>query len=313
MTEILSALLPVFLLIMLGAVLKRTSFVSDAFWMPAEKLTYYLFFPSLLATTLSRAQMDMAVFPMVGALALAMVAMTLFLLLVRRGLQRWKAIEGPAFTSLFQGSVRFNTYVGLAAASGLYGEAGVALMAVSLAVWVPSVNVFCVTILAWYGKREEGAGVPGPVQILKQLFRNPLIAGCAVGIAANLSGVGLPGVPGDLLEIAGRAALPLGLLAVGAGLDIRKIREAGFTVWLSSVLRLVCMPVIVLAGGIWLELSPLHLQVAILFASLPTATSAFILARQMGGDYSLMAAIITGQTILAVLSMPACLLVARML
>jgi len=312
--EILSALTPIFALILFGFFLKRRKIVEDHFWPAVEKITYYLFFPCMLATTLSRASLkEFSVWPMLAGMLSAIFVITIVLLVTKILLERWKKVNGPLFTSLYQGAVRFNTYVGLAAAAALYGEDGIALMAVGVAVCIPTLNILCVVILSYYGHRPDDDHAPSLGMIFRQLIRNPLILGCAIGIGAQMSGLGLPGVLGQGIEILGRAALPLGLLAVGAGLEFSVLKRSGLTVYVSSALRLLIMPVLTLCFCLFYGAEPLSISVALLFQSLPTATSAFILAKQLGGDHEVMAAIITLQTLLAAITMPALLIASQML
>ena len=140
-----AALVPIFALILLGYCLRRYRIVPDEFWAPMEKLTYFIFFPLLLLDNLSKANLgDLSVLPMALALMSAILAVTLGLYLLRRRLN----LAGPAFSSVFQGSVRPNTFVGLAAASALFGVPGVTLFAIGLASVVPMVNVLCVVVLS---------------------------------------------------------------------------------------------------------------------------------------------------------------------
>ena len=103
-------------------------------------------------------------------------------------------------------------------------------------------------------------------------------------------------------------ALPLGLLSVGAALDLTALRSSGRVLYISSAIKLLLFPLIAWGVAYGLELSALASQVLIIFAAMPTATSAYILARQLGGDAPLMAAIITAQTLFAMLTIPLVLL-----
>lgn len=297
MSQIALVILPVFLLIFLGWALRRRAFPGEGFWAPAERLTYFLLFPVLLATTLARADFsELAVLPMAAAIVAAILVMTGALLLARP----WLGLDGPGFTSLFQGAVRMNTYIGLAVTFGVAGEAGLAAAAVAVAAIVPLVNLLCVSMLARHGTAAQ----PTLGGVARQVATNPLILGCAAGGALNLTGLGLPPVLGDVMQILARAALPLGLLCVGAALDLRAARAAGRPVLLSSVLKLAVLPALTWAGCWALGVEGTAAFVAVLFNGLPTATSAYILARQMGGDATLMASLITAQTLLAMLTLP---------
>src|SRR5258707_9526172 len=122
MPIVIAALLPVFLLIMLGAVLRHTLVRLETQWHGLERLTYYVLFPALLIQTLVKA--DLSSVPVAGvggALLLSALLMSLLCLGLRPLLSRL-AIDGPAFTSIFQGATRWQTYVALAVFRNLYGE-----------------------------------------------------------------------------------------------------------------------------------------------------------------------------------------------
>ncbi|GEN28608.1 transporter [Halovibrio variabilis] len=297
MESITGALGPLFLLILLGAALGYARWPSDSFWPQIEQLIYFVLFPAMLVSTLATA--DVSQVP-VGRLALVLLgSMALFGMLLWR-LHGWLQLTPAAFTSVFQGAVRFNTYVGVAGAAALHGSLGATTAAVAVAVMVPVVNVMCVASFV-------AAGTLGGANVGKSamaLIKNPLILACLAGIGLNLSGVGLPGWSQETVELLGRAALPLGLVAVGVALRPAALLRVDRGVLATNSVKLLLMPALVLALSWMLQLDPVSRDVALLFAALPTATSAYILARQLGGDAELMAAIITGQTLLAMLTLP---------
>lgn len=297
MEGVTSALGPLFLLILLGALLGWQRQPGGDFWPRLERLVYFLLFPAMLVSTLATA--DMGQVPVIR-LALALLgAIGLFALLLwcLRGRLR---LDGPAFTSALQGSLRFNTYVGMAGAAALHGGAGTTVAAVAVALMVPVVNVLCVASFI-------AAGTLGPSSLgksLTALVHNPLILACLTGIGLNLSGIGLPGWSGPSVELLGRAALPLGLVAVGVALRPAALIRLDRGVWITNLVKLVLMPALVLTLALAMGLDPVTRDIALLFAALPTATSAYILSRQLGGDAELMAALITGQTLLAMVTLP---------
>lgn len=297
MESITGALGPLFLLILLGVLLGNRHWPSSEFWVQMERLIYFVLFPAMLVGTLATA--DVSQVP-VGRLALVLLgAMALFGMALWH-FRGWLALEPAAFTSVFQGAVRFNTYVGVAGAAALHGSLGATTAAVAVALMVPIVNVMCVASFV-------AAGTLGSASVGKSalaLIKNPLILGCLLGIALNVSGIGLPGWSEDTVSLLGGAALPLGLVAVGVALRPRALLRFDRGVLATNTIKLVLMPVLVLVLAWALRLDPVSRDVALLFAALPTATSAYILARQLGGDAELMAAIITGQTLLAMLTLP---------
>ena len=304
MVQILLVILPVFLLMFLGWLCRRRAFPGDGFWAPAEKLTYYLLLPALIVLVLAEADFaGLAVGPMAAAVAGAILLMTGLMVVLRPRL----AVDGPGFTSVYQSTVRLNSYIGLSVAFGLYGDTGLAVASVAVATFVPLVNVASTFMLARYGTAAQ----PRLGGVAKQVATNPLILACLLGGLLNLSGLGLPAVVGDMLRILSRAALPIGLLAVGAGLDLAAARNAKWIAAVSSALKLAVLPAMtyVLARGFGAD--PLALTVGVLFTGLPVATSSFILARQLGGDAPLMANLCAVQTLLAMVSLPMVLLLLR--
>jgi len=297
---IVIALIPVVLLMGLGYATKQRRFLADSFWPQAERLSYFLLLPALFVHGLATA--DLTGIPVWGMVA-ALTGSTLFASLILVVLSGVVAPNGPSFTSVFQGGVRFNNYVGITAAVGLIGAHAVPLAAVANAAVVPVVNVLCVIVFAHYGSAK-----PTVRGILRGIALNPLIIGCAIGIVLQVTHIGLPaGIEGGVKAL-GQASLPLGLLCVGAALDWEALgRGLTPTVW-ASASKFVLMPFATAAICFWFGLNREAIIVAVLFQSLPTASSAYVMARQLGGDAELMAGIVAFQTIVAIIAVPAALL-----
>jgi len=298
MTPTVAALIPVFALIALGFLLRAVVFSSEHFWEPLEKLTYYVLFPALLVISMAQARVaGPVIVPLAAVLAAVMVAIFALLAVVLRPLLR---LDGPAFSSVVQGSVRFNTYVGLAAAASLHGRAGTALLAIVLALLIPLSNILSVLALT----RHAANGAPSWRGTLAELATNPLIIASAAGLALSLTDTPLPPFATVVLDSLGRASLALGLLAVGAGLRLGSLAAGGTALVASTLLKLIASPLLAWLGCRALQLDPLATAIAVLFAALPPAPSAFILARRLGGDHGLMANIITVHTIIAAITLP---------
>lgn len=297
MIAILNSLVPIFLVIALGALIKRFDFPGEGLWQPLDRLTYYVFFPALLLHTLATADLTtFDVWPMAYTLWAGLFTMVALLMLLRAT----SKLSGPQFASVFQGAARWNGFVALAAIGQLFGPEGVTLAAVAFATLVPTVNVLSVTILTRYAG-DEPAGL---ATVLRLISKNPLILACAAGIFLNITGLRLPGPLAPTADILGQAALTLGLLAIGAGLRLDHAYQTKGIVLLTSTLKLIVMPLLLL-GWCWVfDIEGLPRLVILLCGTVPGATSSYILARQLGGDATLMASLITGSTILAAFTMP---------
>ncbi len=303
-TSIIGALLPIFLVILSGYAFRRFHFPGDEFWSYAEKITYFVLFPCLLFQKTATAPIESHQFiQMAAALSISVLVMTALLLLV----QPWWTAGKPSFTSFFQGSIRFNTYVGLAAAFALFGNEGLTISALALAVLIPLLNIICVSVLVLFGD----SGKRGWRTVILQIIQNPLVIACLTGTMLNTTGVPLHGVVNETLLIFGRAALPIGLLCVGAGLNFTAARKSGIIVTASCFLKLFIFPLLMwsICNALGLDLTVT--SIAVLFAALPGSPAAYILSKQLGGDSLLMASIITAQTPLSMVTMPVIMALVR--
>jgi malonate transporter and related proteins len=300
MALVVAALLPVFLLIVLGFLLKRSLLRLETQWHGLERLTYYVLFPVLLVQTLVKA--DLATVPVAGvggALLLSALLMSLLCLGLRPLLGRY-AVDGPAFTSIFQGATRWQTYVALSVCGNLYGDAGLALASVAMVAIIPLVNVFSVAVLAHYASSERQS----VRAVAMTVVRNPLIWACAIGLVLNVLHLPLPRIWHEVADALGRSSLAIGLLVTGAGLQLAGMFRPSLAASVAVFLKLILMPVLAIALAVWFGVAGSSLAIVAACAAVPTSASAYVLARQMGGDAPLLAQIITLQTILAAITMP---------
>jgi malonate transporter len=300
MAIVLAALLPVFLLIVLGFVLKRSLMRLETQWHGLERLTYYVLFPALLIQTLVKA--DLTKVPVAGvggALLLSALLMSLLCLALRPLLSKL-TVDGPAFTSIFQGAIRWQTYVGLAVCGNLFGDTGLALASVAMVAIIPLVNVLSVAVLAHYASPEKQS----VRAIAMTVVRNPLIWACVIGLAINVLHLPLPRIWHEVADALGRSSLGIGLLVTGAGLQLEGMFRPSLAASVAVFLKLILMPVLAVALALWFAVSGSNLAIVAACAAVPSSSSAYVLARQMGGDAPLLAQIITLQTILAAITMP---------
>jgi malonate transporter and related proteins len=300
MAIVMTALLPVFLLMALGAVLKRTLMRLEMQWHGLERLTYYVLFPMLLIQTLVKA--DFSKVPVTGvggALFISALLMSLFCLALRPLFTRW-GVDGPAFTSIFQGATRIQTYVALSVSRNLYGATGLALASVAMIAIIPMVNVFSVAVLAHYASPEKQSVRAIALTVVK----NPLIWACAIGLFINVVHLPLPTIWHEVADALGSSSLAIGLLVTGAGLHLEGLLRPSVAAAAGVVLKLFALPVLAIALALWFGISGNNLAIVAVCTAVPTSPSSYVLARQMGGDAPLLAQIITLQTILAALTMP---------
>lgn len=308
MTDTIVLLLPVFLTIAIGAILKQVGLVRDEHWAAIEHVAYYVLFPAIVTKSIAVA--DFSGVPVARmALAMIMAILTMFALtlVLRRPLQAALSMDGPAFSSFFQGVTRWHTFLALAIMPLLFGPQGIALAALAAAAMIPLLNVGAVSVLSIYA---AGTG-PSIRGVLRSLATNPFVLSSAAGIGLNLSGLGLAAPIEQSLELIGRGALAVALLSAGAGLEITRLRNAGPAVAAATVVKLLLMPVLMWAWTGFLGVDGLPQAVAIVAGGVPSAAASYILARKMGGDAALVALILTAQTLAAAITLPFVITMAR--
>jgi predicted permease len=287
----LNAILPIFLLIVIGFALKHYRVFSEAFWNDAEKLAYFVLFPSLLVAKMSVADLSGSeLIPLMSTIWLGLALISLITFAIKPFLE----IEDASFTSVFQGSVRFNTFIGFALVESLFGNSGLITAVIIAAILIPALNFLVVIVLHRYGTQNQKANFFGAI---KQIIKNPLIIGCAIGISLNLSGLLLVAPLQKTIDIIGSTALPIGLIAVGAALIFKDLKTTLSPILIASLLKFVLYPVIIYALVTAVGFDRQTQQIAVIFCALPTASASYIIAKNMGGDAQLMTRIITLQTI----------------
>jgi len=284
-------LVPDFSLILIGWLLVRYTSFDRGFWAGVERLVYFVLFPALLLQSTNSAKFD---FSSTSAM-LGLALLTMVFGMAAGYMVKWVLRPSPVdFASGLQTAFRFNSYIGLALAARLGGGEGLALMALVVGVTVPLCNLVAVWALAQHGE----------ARVLRELARNPLILATATGLATNLLGLHPPEVVAMTLSRLGSASTALGLMTVGAGLQMSGATgTVGPMAWWSGV-KLLAMPCFAWLAGRYLPLTALQYQIVVVYASLPTASSAYILAVRMGGNGPMVAATISAMTIAAIVTTP---------
>ena len=298
MFTIFLAISPVFAIIFMGYGLRRGIIPSIEFWNFNDRLVYRVLMPALFFAKISAADLG-------GGLSdYAFLLYAGFFAAIFCGWLLGHGIQAPQASSLVQGSARFNTFIGLAIAEAVYGAQGLQLAVLGSALLVPVVNITVVTLMA----RQLGGG--GKL-ILVGLVKNPLILSICAGALFNLAGLSEVPVLHETARLLGNAALPIMLLCVGANLKLRGLSRSKRTIGYSMVGKFLISPIAVILAALVLSSDPLLVQVALIFAALPTGAASYTLAREMRGDAPLMAAIITMQTLLSFITLPLTLLLGQ--
>jgi len=293
------SVLPIFLLLVAGNLLRRNGFPGSDFWHQADRVTYWVLFPSLLFFNTTTAPFDADI---LDSYAVALLGALFIAGIISLVVTRLLKIPGAISGSIFQGATRHNTFIAFAVAEYLFGADGLLLAAVATSVLVPVTNLFCVTVLV--GFQGASGTVSLKRRLLQEIIRNPLLLAIAAGIFLNLVGIGPLPVVSDFAGLLSKAALPFALLCVGAGLQIKAIHTGAKYVMIAGVIKMIVFPLVVAGTIIFTDLHGVAAMILIIYAAIPTASSGYALAKQLGGDAEVMAGIITIQTLISVITLP---------
>ncbi|MAW87648.1 MAG: transporter [Phyllobacteriaceae bacterium] len=297
------SILPIFLLIMAGNLLRRSPVIDRAAWNGLEQLGFWFLYPALLFASIlradfSRLELGPLIVALVAALFLGMGAMMAF----------WPALRAigkiarSEYSTVFQTAVRWNGFMALAIAEKLFPPEGVAVVALAMAAIVIPVNIASVFVVTRFADAQADWGT-----IIRRMAVNPLILAATAGLLARHIPGGLYGPLDVTLSLVARAALGMGLIAIGAGLRPGDMFSARASLWFPVVIKLAVYPAILVGLGLAFGVTGEAILWLALCGAVPTAMNGYLLARQMGGDAPLYAATVTVQTAVSFFSIPAVL------
>lgn len=299
----ISLIIPDFAIILLGLVLSRKGGFTKAFWDGAEKLVFNFLLAPFLFVSVALSQL--AVGESVRFLLTGICAM---LLGVAASFAVRYFIKADAVThaSVFQCGFRFNTYIGFAICTRFCGAEGPSLLAMLIAFWVPISNSIAVSdLVRAVAKRDNQS--ENRSQLLRTtvlgVARNPLIIATVLGLIFNYLGIELIQPVKDFLSHLGSASLAMGLLCIGAGLQFSNLAKHFKLIAASCLVRLAVVPLMAWIVIQLTELSGNAAAVVLVFASLPTAQSCYVMTANMHGNASIVAAVTTLQTLLSMLTL----------
>lgn len=309
MSLLANTLLPLILLISLGAALSRIRFLGPQFAADLNKLAFWIALPALLFRSAMGAS---EASPTTWRLELVMLSGTVMVALLGWGWSRLLKIpvagQGTFVQSAFRGNLAFIGIPVLAASLVDAPDAdrvpilasAVIVMTLTMAFY----NVLAVIVLQASQPRDAG----GAAAMVKPIVTNPLLLAGMSGLALGLAHVTLPTFLDRTLEVLSGAAIPIALLCIGGSLTTTPF--AGRRAWImSAALFKVAVSPVVIGGLVWAAGMGRHeMRIALVFASTSTAAAAYVMARQMGGDEALASGSIALSTVLSAVSLAAALL-----
>lgn len=303
------SILPIFLLIVAGNLLRHVPLIDARAWPGLEQLGFWFLYPALLFVTIVNADFSgLSLDALIISLVVAISAMTLLVLGLWPLLNASALVARGEFSSVFQTTIRWNGFMAFAIAQKLFAPEGLAVVALVMAAIIIPINIASIAVIVRFG--TSGADWR---RVAVKTVTNPLVLASLAALIVRVQPYGFYEPFNQTLDLIGRAALGMGLIAIGAGLRLADLWQPRFAMWLPVVLKLAVYPAILIGTAMAMGLSGPQLTYLALCGAVPTAMNGFLLARQMGGDAELYAAVTTMQTIISFFSIPAVLAITAML
>lgn len=285
---------PIFLIVLLGLVLRRVGFIDDHFNQIASRLVFSICLPVLLFTTISQIDLtDTINFP-VFYFSLMGAVLTFVLSWLAATFIKPRSDRGV----VVQGSFRSNLgVIGLALCANAYGAPGLALASLLMASLTVSYNILSVFILSFYSNTDLDW-----TKVLIDILKNPLIIAIAAAFVMAYFGISVPGILLSAGDYIGSMALPLALLGTGAGMSLRALRDSSQATGLVIGLKAVLLPGLLTIIAIQLGFRGTDLGVLFLLFVSPTATASYAMVKAMGANDTLAANLVMTTTLVCILS-----------
>lgn len=293
--NIISTIIPIFIIISLGLFAKQKGFITPEFLNPANRLVYHIAIPAMIFSAISKAslntQMNLKVI-MITLVSLMSISAVAF------GTARFLKMAGSSKGTFIQCSFHGNLgYIGLAVAFYYLGDSGFVKAAIIAGFVMILQNILAVFVLQYHSK--SNAGHPKMVDTLKKTMANPVILSAIAGILFSLSNVTMPLILDRALDILKGLALPLALLIIGASLSFEKLKSRFLIVMVSSFLKVMVAPAIGFILFKFFLVHPKDYLPGLIILSSPTATLTYIMAKEIGGDPDFAVAAISICTIIS--------------
>jgi len=302
--ETLTIVLPIFLIIGLGALLKQLGLFNDTFLRQTNRLVYIVFLPLLLFYKIGKADFSSCFnLPLVIGSALTIAVGFAFSYFYTGKRHYPPALRGSFCQGAFRGNL---AYIGLAICLNAYGETGLTKAGILMGFLVPILNLFAILALLLPHRGEQTNQNPS---LMKQMLLNPLILASLLGIIWSFWRLPIPTIFDRTLSITSGLALPLALLAIGGSFSLQRLKGDLHMAGFATTIKLIALPLIATFLLILMGVMKTDLGIGILIAGTPAATATYIMAQQMNGDAELAGSIVMLSTLASAVSYTIILLI----
>ena len=287
---------PIFLIMILGVILKRKSMVDEKSLNVMNSLIFRLFMPTLLffniynmgdLSTLSFDNLKLLAYTFTSILIVLFFAWLIYMPNVK---------DRKKLSVLIQGVYRGNFVLfGLAIADSLYGKESLGTVSLLTAIVIPTFNVIAVILLEYYSGNEVNK-----IKLIKQVFKNPLIIATLTAIVFLVLKINIPKPVYKAIGDISKIATPLAFLVLGAGLKFGNILKNLKYLISVNILRLIGNPLITVGLGKLLGFQGIELVALLSMSACPTAVVSYTMAKEMNADGDLAGEIVATTSMLSI-------------
>lgn len=293
----INATLPIFLLIILGKVLKTTKIINDEFTKTADRYVFRIALPALLFSDLTENNVGSA---FDGKYVLFCFSVTIFSIAVLCGLTEKFMKNEEQKGAFIQGSYRSSAAIlGLAFINNMYDSVGMApLMIIGC---VPLYNIFAVIILTLKG--DNGGKKPNMKETFINVMKNPILLSILIALPFALLNLHFPSFVNKAIGSVANTATPLALISIGASFEGKKALKKMKPTLLASFIKLILLAGLFLPLAVFFGYRNQELMALLVMLGSPTTVSSYIMAKNTGNDGILTSSIIVLTTLLSSLTL----------
>ena len=286
---------PIFAIILLGVLARQKRFVTEPFLEPANRLVYYLAIPAMIFRAISGSSLSSEFNPTVVIATVACLPLGFGLAL---GLTWMMGNKGGRKGTFIQCAFHGNLgYIGLAVSFYYLGDKGLVHASIIAGLIMIAQNLMAVLALQFFAEHE---GSEGRIKaIVSHILINPVIISALLGIGYAAMGFSMPVILDRSLKILSGLALPMALLLIGASLSFTLVKAQLWSALASSLVKLMALPALGLGIYRYLGLAPHVYMPGLILLAAPSATLAYVFAKEMRGDADLAVATVSMGTILS--------------
>lgn len=292
----LQAVLPMFILIAIGMIVRKLGMIDKEENRRLNKMTFTVFFSALMFNSIYRngiskvVDYKLVIYGIICVFAVYILT-TVFVLRVEKNDRSRGALIQAIYRSNF-------VIMGFPIAANVCGDAHLAITALMVAVIVPIYNIIAILTLEYYG-----GGKSNPKNMLVKLAKNPLLDGAALGIITVLLGIKLPIVIENLLDGMSAVATPLALIILGISFEFSQIRDCGRNLIFAVAGRLIIVPAVVLSAAALIGFRGIDFVTLIAIFASPSAIASYTMAESMNSDSVLAGNAVIVSSLLSCLTM----------